>query len=162
MAFDGTQQRFGITGPTYGSSTTIAFVANPSSNMGLYAYLMAGASNTLGFISQNVGSLQWLNGSDLVAFGAPSGTVGVPFLVTVQQVDGVSLVGRLNGVQVFSQVPVTALSGRSLNTIGSTSTGTNFHTGSIAEFCDWGRILSAGDLGHLEHALGARYGIAIP
>lgn len=92
------------------ASSLMSIVASNSTTAG---YILSWGGTTGGFISNFGGvSFEFFNpGADRKTFSA--GATGVHVL-TVAQVDGVSLVGWFDGVQVFSVVPTTAMSTKNL------------------------------------------------
>ncbi len=142
-------------GVALGSSNTIILVVAKSSVAS--SYLCSGNSDSASFVSAFAGvSFQWINGADVQTLSA--GATGVHIL-TVKQIDGASLIGYLDGVQIFSVVPATALSGRSMTTVCGKESAANGLTGNWCEFAVWTSALSATALASAHSYMKARYAL---
>lgn len=104
--------RLNLPGPVMTSTNTFAIVASRAS--GLMAALSWIPQSEI--IHNYTGGWTWVNSADSYNFIAATSGAGV-HLATVTQVDGVSLVGYFDGVQVFSVVPTVALAGRTIKTL---------------------------------------------
>lgn len=136
---------------SFGTSASIFCVvaADPGAN----TYVFADGGSADGIISGFAvgGDLEWFNtsgGTDRQKF-IDNPVAGSRYRLTVSQVNGASLVGRLNGAQVFSAVPAIALT--SIQFIGAATAGAvSGFLGKIHEIIVYSPALSASDIDLVE------------
>lgn len=153
-------RRVDISGQGTPTAATLIFVMS-----GMVAatdsYLMSAVANlTQGLIANYEGAqvVSWYNNGDIGNFGAmPTDRSLHVFIVT--QVNGSSLIGYLDGAQVFSAVPA-----HDLLALGSIISGATLvaggSDGDVAEVIAYDRVLAAGELASVTSYLKARYAIA--
>jgi hypothetical protein len=137
-----------LTSLSLGTAATIAVVCTAQVTAAGYVWSNGVGSN--GLLSNHVatGDLEWYNTPDRQKY-ADDPVTNNRYRTVTTQANGVSLVGRSNGAQVFSVVPAVALS--SIATIGAATTGpASPYRGVIHEIIIYNRVLSAGEITQLE------------
>jgi hypothetical protein len=134
-----------------GTAATIIVVVTANAAANAYVYADGGSAD--GIISgfSVGGDLEWFNtsgGTDRQKY-IDNPVAGSRYRLVTTQTDGVSLVGRLNGAQVFSVVPAIALT--SIQFIGAaTAAAVSGFSGKIHEFIVYNRVLMADEITPLE------------
>ncbi len=117
---NGSSARLNFAGFVMGATNTFAIVTSRASG------LMCSLSWTTQseFICQFGGnSFSWINGANIQTLAASASGV---HLLTVEQIDGTSLIGWFDGTQVFSVTPTVALSGKTIKTLFCRESGDLF------------------------------------
>jgi hypothetical protein len=136
---------------SFGTAATIVVVVTANAAANAYVYADAGSAD--GIISGFAvgGDLEWFNssgGTDRQKY-IDNPVAGSRYRLVTTQADGVSLVGRMNGAQVFSVVPAIALT--SIQFIGAASAGpVSGFSGKIHELIVYNRVLTADEITQLE------------
>lgn len=144
--------------PTY-SSPSLIMLVSPSTAASAYIFGSSGTSSTPAFISNFGGvSYEWFNIGDRYTLSA--GATGLN-LLEIYQVDGVSLVGYLNGTQVFSHVPTVAISSASLNNLFSASPGLNQSTLTLSELIFFRSILTTAQQLNIRRYIAQKWALSI-
>lgn len=155
ITFDGSSDYLThATNYTFGAATTIILVATPATSA--TAYILSGSGANFGFIS-NFASvwLELFNGADRKNFAVPTSVT--KYTATVTQTDASALTWRRNGAQVNTAAPAVTLSGKTLNTIGAATGGTNHCNAVIAELIICTRVLTASEIANAESYIQTRY-----
>jgi hypothetical protein len=152
-------RRVDVAGMATPTSATYVFVASGATTAA-DEYLASGINANFGILLnyEGGGEVSWFNTSDVHNFG-PAATDRSLHIFTVTQVNGASLVGYIDAVQVFSAAPASVLQPiASLMTYATaTATGTD---GDLARVLAWNRVLAAGELASVHGYLKARYAIS--
>lgn len=146
-------------GNTYSANTSIFMVMQPSTASSAYSFGGTGGNNSPSFISNFGGlSYEFYHVFDRYTFSA--GATGFN-LLELYQVDATSVVGYLNGVQVFSAVPTVVFNATQINALFCAADTLNNFTGDIAEFFLFRTVVSDSIKLNLRRYIAQKWGLAI-
>ena len=164
VTFNASSNQFMTLNVPYTSSHTIFIVATPTSASQVYLFGrgsgVTGGAPTM-ILNYNGTQLQYYpasDGSSTSTFGSPTST----FVACYVRNYGTSVIGTLNGAQVFTSVSPTSEPHPTVawSHLGQSGVGDNYYTGTIYEFMIYGTALTTSQRQTVEAYLSTKWGIA--
>ena len=163
LTFNASSSQFMTLNVPYTSSHTIFIVATPTSASQVYLFGrgsgVTGGAPTM-ILNYNGTQLQYYpasDGSSMSSYGSPTST----FVACYVRNYGTSVLGTLNGAQVFTSVSPTSEPHPTVawSHLGQSGIGDNYYTGTIYEFMIYGTSLSTSQRQTVEAYLSTKWGI---
>lgn len=164
LTFNASSNQFMTLNVPYTSSHTIFIVATPTSASQVYLFGrgsgVTGSAPTM-ILNYNGTQLQYFpasDGSTTSSYGSPTST----FIASYVRNYGTSVIGTLNGAQVFTSVSPTSEPHPTVawSHLGQAGIGEGYYTGTIYEFMIYGTALTTSQRQTVEAYLSTKWGIA--